>query len=62
MKIVLLMVSICLFSGCASNASNDKLTYPKGKWIEVNPKGYIPKDAQKYTKDSQKAGVFNEVI
>ncbi len=59
MKIVLLMVSICLISGCASN---DKLTYPKGKWIEVNPKGYIPKDAQKYTKDSQKAGVFNEVI
>ena len=53
------MVSICLFSGCASK---DKLTYPKGKWIEVNPKGYIPKDAQKYTKDSQKAGVFNEVL
>lgn len=59
MKVVLIMVSICLLTGCA-NA--DKLTYPKGKWSEINPKGYIPADVQKFTKDSQKVGVFNEVL
>lgn len=58
MKSIFLILSVCLLMGCASK---DKLTYPTGKWVEVNPKGYIPKDAQKYTKDSQK-GVFNEVL
>jgi hypothetical protein len=59
MKFSILLIGICFLCGCASQ---DRLTYPSGKWVEINPKGFIPKDVQKYSKDSEKKGVFNEVI
>lgn len=47
-----------VFVGCASS---EKLTYPSGKWVEVNPKGFIPDNAQKYMKDTTNEDIFNEV-
>ncbi len=59
MKQVLIgLLCSLVFIGCANK---EKLTYPKGKWIEVNPKGYIPENTQKYVKDAEKEGVFNEL-
>ncbi len=42
-----LIVTSLLFSlvGCASA---DKLTMPKGKWIAVNPTGFIPPNTEVY--------------
>lgn len=47
-----------VFVGCASK---EKLTYPTGNWVEINPKGYIPENTQKYVKDATNEDVFNEI-
>lgn len=59
MKKVLLGLFCSLFLfGCANK---EKLTYPHGKWVSVNPKGYIPDNTQKYSKDAKNEGVYNEI-
>lgn len=47
-----------VFAGCASS---EKMTYPKGKWTQVNPDNYVPENVQKYVKDSQKEGTYNAI-
>lgn len=47
-----------VFVGCASS---DKLAYPTGKWVEVNPKGYIPENTTKYVKNATNGDIFDEV-
>ena len=36
---------VTLLTGCTST---DKLTIPKGKWIAVNPTGFIPPNTEVY--------------
>lgn len=60
MKNVLIGLLCSIFIvGCANS---EKLTYPRGKWVEVNSKGYVPNDVQKYVKDAENEGVFNEIF
>ena len=49
--------SLFLF-GCASK---EKLTYPRGDWVMLNPTGYIPDNTTKYVKNEKNEGVYNEV-
>lgn len=39
-----------LVVGCATT-NNNGVKMPKGKWYEVNPKGYIPPNADVYVKN-----------
>lgn len=59
MKNILIGLLCSIFIIGCTNA--EKLTYPKGKWTAVNPKGFIPENTQKYVKDAENEGIFNEI-
>lgn len=55
MKKLLLLLTPLLFVGCATkpntNQMADTLAVPKGNWVRINKKGYIPPNTDIYTID-----------
>lgn len=48
-KVLLTILFASVVSACATTTS-EGVKMPKGKWYEVNPKGYIPPSADVYVK------------
>lgn len=62
MKKVLLTVFFASVVSACATTNSDGIKMPKGKWYEVNPKGYIPPSADVYVKSGSDFELQNSQV
>lgn len=57
------LVSLMFFTGCVSQTDLHKTNIPNGRWVSVNPHGYVPPNTDVYfKKPSANGGVVDPTL